>query len=710
MNIVDLKNHKNYINRELSWLEFNHRVLEEVQYKSNPLFERLKFMSIVSSNLDEFFMIRVGSLWDQIQAGFHKKDIAGLIPEEQLDLIFKRAYKMMKQLHDTYNFSLSNELKKNGIHFLKKQELSLKQVEFLNNYYRNTVYPVLTPIIVDNSRTFPLILNKSLNIALLLAKDSEPVLGLLQVPSVLGRYIKIPSNNDEHCFMLMEDIIKMYLQEIFLGNNIICSGCFRITRNADLRYDEEEAEDLLKSIEKSLKKRKWGAVVRMEIESNINKKLINRLKKELEIPEKAVYKIDGIIDFTYLSKFYSVNGFDNLKYPKRISRIPIEFENEYEDDVFKIISKKDILLHRPYDSFDIVVKMIQQAAKDNKVLAIKQTLYRVSGNSPLVEALVQAAENGKQVTVLVELKARFDEKNNINWAKRLEKAGCHVIYGLLGLKTHCKILLIVRNEEEGIRRYVHLSTGNYNDVTAKFYTDIDIITSNPYFGEDASALFNMISGYTEFRNMNKFTIAPLDLRDEFIKLIQNEAENAKIGKKAQIIAKFNSLVDKKIIDELYKASASGVKINLIVRGICCLRPGIDGISENINVISIIGRYLEHSRIFYFYNDGEEKLYLSSADWMPRNLDKRVELLFPVEDNEIKDKIKEILYTYLKDNVKARILNQDGTYSRNKINDEKPLNSQDYFYEEINENKKSKEEIEQEEAPFAFRPVRNVEDV
>jgi len=704
MNIVDLKNHKNYINRELSWLEFNHRVLEEAQYKSNPLFERLKFMSIVSSNLDEFFMIRVGSLWDQIQAGFHKKDIAGLTPEEQLDLIFKRTYKMMKQLHDTYNFSLSNELKKNGIRFLKKQELSFKQIEFLNNYYRNTVYPVLTPIIVDNSRTFPLILNKSLNIALLLAKDSEQVLGLLQVPSVLGRYIKIPSNNGEHCFMLMEDIIKMYLQEIFLGHNILHAGCFRITRNADLRYDEEEAEDLLKSIEKSLKKRKWGAVVRMEIESNVNKKLINRLKKELEILEKAVYKIDGIIDFTYLYKFYSMDGFDNFKYPIKISRIPTEFENE--NDIFKIISRKDILLHRPYDSFDIVVKMIQQAAKDPKVLAIKQTLYRVSGNSPLVEALVQAAENGKQVTVLVELKARFDEKNNINWAKRLEKAGCHVIYGLLGLKTHCKILLIVRNEEEGIRRYVHLSTGNYNDVTAKFYTDIDIITSNPYFGEEASALFNMISGYTEFGNMNKFTIAPLDLRDEFIKLIQNETENAKIGKKAHIIAKFNSLVDKKIIDELYKASASGVKINLIVRGICCLRPAIDGISENINVISIIGRYLEHSRIFYFYNDGEEKLYLSSADWMPRNLDKRVELLFPVEDNEIKEKIKEILYIYLKDNVKARILNQDGTYSKITNVEEEPLNCQEYFYDIQDDEIES----EEEEAQYAFKVRRYIEEI
>lgn len=670
---------RNYFNRELSWLEFNERVLDEAcDSVCNPILERLKFLSIVSSNLDEFFMVRVASLFDQMLAGFNEPDIAGFTPKEQIELISLRTHKMVGDQYECYK-GLISSLKKEKIIFLKPKDLSEKQRNYVEDFYLRTVYPVLTPMVVDRSRPFPLILNKSLNIALLLDnKDDseEPIFGMVQVPSVLERLIELPASSTEKCFILLEDIIKMYIDTLFTGHNVLTMACYRITRNTDQGLDEEEAEDLLEAIQQFIKKRKWGIVIRLEIEHGMSEDLLEVLIGELEAPRQNVFEIKGPLDITFLMKVSTLKGYDSLRYSVyRQQPVPQLMD---EENIFDVIAKKDVLLHHPYHSFEPVLEFVRQAANDPKVLAIKQTLYRVSGNSPIVEALAQAAENGKQVTVLVELKARFDEQNNIIWAKRLEMAGCHVIYGLVGLKTHCKLLLIVRMEEDGIKRYVHMSTGNYNDITARFYTDIGIFTSNPYFGADVSALFNMLSGYSRLNMMYKLAVAPKGLREKFVSLIKQEAENARQGKKAKIIAKINSLVDEGIINELYEASIAGVEIQLLVRGICCLRPGIKDLSENITVKSIVGRYLEHSRIFYFYNCGEEQLYMSSADWMGRNLDRRVEVLFPVEDPDILLKVKEILQVCMKDTTKARILDKDGEYKKIDKRGKSVLNSQDFF--------------------------------
>ncbi len=669
---------KNFFNRELSWLEFNNRVLDEACDSDNPILERLKFISIVSSNLDEFFMVRVASLFDQMLAGFSEPDIAGFTPEEQINLISSRAREMIHDQYACYNRSLIAGLKKEKIVFLKPEDLNNKQTAFVENYYKQTVYPVLTPMVVDKSRPFPLVLNKSLNIALLFDnkdENNESVFGMVQVPSVLERTVELPSKSGGKCFILLEDIIKMYMDTLFTGHDIATMACYRITRNTDQGLDEEEAEDLLEAIQQYIKKRKWGMVIRLEIEHGMNQKLLEVLIEELEAPYQTVYEIKGPLDLTCLMNIYALYGYDALRYPVYRQQ-PVS--GLTDEDIFSAISQKDILLHHPYHTFDPVTELVRQAAIDPKVLAIKQTLYRVSGNSPIVEALAQAAENGKQVTVLVELKARFDEQNNIIWAKRLEMAGCHVIYGLVGLKTHCKILLIVRMEDAGIKRYVHLSTGNYNDITARFYTDMGLFTANPYFGSDASAIFNMLSGYSRLTKMYKLAVAPINLRTKFINLIRQEAINAEKGKKAKIIAKLNSLVDEGVINELYEASRAGVKIDLLVRGICCLRPGIKGLSETIRVKSIVGRFLEHSRIFYFYNDGYESVYLSSADWMGRNLDRRVELMFPVEEQEIALRIKEILKICLKDTEKARVLDSNGNYLKVDKRGKGKLNSQEYF--------------------------------
>lgn len=697
---MDIK-YENFINRELSWLEFNNRVLEEAGDSTNPLFERLKFLSIVNSNFDEFFMIRVASLIEQVQANFDKVDFSGLSSSEQVKRITEKVHKMVYEQYEIYK-NLNNGLKNEHIVIVKETDLSVDQREFINAYFHAKIYPVLTPMVVDNSRPFPLILNKSLNIALFIdGKDQEEnIFATVQVPSVLGRIVELPSTDNEKCYILLEDIIKMHINDIFIGHNINAMGCYRITRNADLSIDEEGAEDLLEAIQQSVKNRKWGEAIRIEIEHDMDKGLVKVLNEELEASFGEIYYIRGPIDLTFLFKLGSVEGYNNLKYPN-FNSVPVP-EFIVRENIFDAISKNDILVHHPYQTFNCVVDLVKLAARDPKVLAIKQTLYRVSGNSPIVKALMEAAENGKQVTVLVELKARFDEENNIIWARRLEKAGCHVIYGLVGLKIHGKILLIVRNEDDGIKRYVHMGTGNYNDVTANFYTDIGLFTANPYIGEDASSLFNMLSGYSMINEMNKLYIAPSGLRKKFISLIKREENNAKHGKDARVIAKINSLVDEEIIQALYDASTAGVKIQLIVRGICCLRPGIKGVSENITVISIVGRFLEHSRIFYFYNDSNEEIYLSSADWMNRNLDRRVEILFPVEAKENKQRIKQILNVYLSDNVKARILNSDGTYSRivGKEREEK-INSQEYFSTKaIKQAKKAKNQEKQQK----FTPI------
>ena len=697
------KNNHNYLNRELSWLEFNQRVLEEAKDENNPLLERLKFLAITASNLDEFFMVRVGSLWDQVQANFKEKDPSGLTPIEQLESIGNRVHKMSVEQQECYNNILLPCLRREHIYILSLKELSQEDKLYIEKYYNSYVFPVLTPMVVDKSRPFPLILNKSLNIALLLEHSEnkeETIFATVQVPSVLKRLVEIPGGDNSKKFVLLEDIIKLNINSIFVGYKVIAMGAYRLTRNADLSIDEEGAEDLLETIEQSIRLRRWGATIKLEYEKDLDHRILTFIQEEEDIEDRSLYEIKGPLDLTFLFKLYSIEDYAKLKFKDIKPVISREFLQN--DDIFQVISDKDIILHHPYESFDSVVELIKTAAKDPKVLAIKQTLYRVSGKSPIVEALAEAADNGKQVTVLLELKARFDEENNINWAKRLEQAGCHVIYGLVGLKTHGKILLIVRREEDGIKRYVHMSTGNYNDVTANIYTDIGFITSNPYFGADASTLFNMLSGYSQIRDLNKINIAPINLRKKFLYLINRETENSRNGKKAKIIAKMNSLVDVEIIDALYKASSVGVTIELIVRGICCLKPGVAGLSENIMVRSIVGRFLEHSRIYYFYNNGDDVIYLSSADWMSRNLDRRVEILFPIEDKKNSKVLKEILSVYLKDNVKARVLNKDGKYIKPEVKDEDYINSQEYFYsrliEDIKSLKKLKSNMEE------FRPI------
>lgn len=656
-------NSKVFINRELSWLEFDARVLGEAEDVLNPLFERLKFLSITASNLDEFFMVRVASLKDMVNAGYTKRDIAGMTAAEQLAALDERTHAFVKRQYKIYNDELVPALAREGFHIIgSHEELTHEQEIFVDKYFHEDVYPVLTPMAVDSSRPFPLIRNKTLNIAALLKKkngDDGTEFATVQVPSVLPRFVRLPGEQDT--VILLEEIIERNIDKLFLNYDILCAYPYRIMRNADLSIDEEDAADLLKEIEKQLKKRQWGQAIRLEVQGNIDKQLLKRLKSELNITDSDIYRIDGPLDLTFLMKLYGSFDYTKLKTPKYMPAPVPELMNG--KNIFEAVREGDILLHHPYQTFDPVVDFVRQAANDPGVLAIKQTLYRVSGNSPIVAALAAAAENGKQVSVLVELKARFDEENNIIWARKLEQAGCHVIYGLVGLKTHSKITLVVRREEDGIRRYVHLGTGNYNDSTAKLYCDMGLFTCSPAIGEDATAVFNMLSGYSEPVGWNKLSLAPLWLRDRFHYLVEREIRHAKEGQEAHIIAKMNSVCDKDIIELMYKASKAGVKIELIVRGICCLIPQLEGVSENITVRSIVGTFLEHSRIFYFENGGNPEIYMASADWMSRNLDRRVEIMFPVEDAKLKKEVKHILDVQLADNVKAQLMQPDGSYVR-----------------------------------------------
>ena len=681
----------NYVNRELSWLEFNYRVLSEARDKSLPLFERLKFLSITASNLDEFYMVRVASLKDMVHAKYTKPDIAGLTPQEQLDKISEKTHQLVEMQYSTYNRSLLPALKANGLRvIIEHEDLTEKEAAFADEYFKKNVYPVLTPMAFDSSRPFPLIRNKTLNIAALLRKkktdgtDDELEFAMVQVPSVIPRIVELPrevveDGVEQRVVILLEEIIERNMPSLFLNYDIVVSHPFRIMRNADLTIDEEEAVDLLEEIQKQLKKRQWGEAIRLEIEDNVDKRLLKIIRRELSINSQDIFEINGPLDLTFLMKMYGLEGFELFKAPRYVPQPVPALMNE--DDIFTNIRKGDILLHHPYQSFDPVVNFVRSAARDQSVLAIKQTLYRVSGNSPIIASLAQAAENGKQVSVLVELKARFDEENNIVWAKKLEQAGCHVIYGLVGLKTHSKIALVVRREEDGIRRYVHLGTGNYNDSTAKLYTDCGIFTCNEAIGEDATAVFNMLSGYSEPLSWNELSLAPIWLRNKFMKLIGRETAHAKCGQPARIVAKMNSLCDPGIIAALYEASAAGVKIQLIVRGICCLKVGIKGVSENIEVRSIVGNFLEHSRIFWFENNGADEVYMGSADWMPRNLDRRVEILFPVLDDEAKKSAKHILEVELSDNTKAHLLKSDGNYEKIDKRGKVLVNSQMQFCEE-----------------------------
>ena len=719
-----------FYNRELSWLLFNRRVLEEVKDSSLPLFDRLKFLSITSSNLDEFFMIRVASLKDMVQVKYNKKDISGMTPAEQLAAINERTHLFVKDQYDIFNRSLIPALEKEGVHVLSHYEnLSDKQSKYVDRYFTDEVYPVLTPMAVDSSRPFPLIRNKTLNIGAILRMKKDKAAGgqfrdlylshgnkkkgadsndtdfaTVQVPSVLPRFVEIPSEQKgEKTFILLEQIIEKNIGKLFVNYEIESVFPYRIMRNADLSIEEDEAADLLIEIERQLKKRQWGQAIRLEVEAGMDKRLLKKLRQELKIKEEDIFKINGPLDLTFLMKLSGLEGYDKLRTPKYTPQ-PAKWLNG-EDHLFDQIRDHDVLLHPPYETFDPVVDFVKQASKDPNVLAIKQTLYRVSSHSPIIASLAAAAENGKQVTVLVELKARFDEENNIIWARKLEQAGCHVIYGLVGLKTHSKITLVVRKEEDGIRRYVHLGTGNYNDSTAKLYTDMGLLTCRKAIGEDATAVFNMLSGYSEPAFWNKLAIAPIRLRDRFTQLINREKEFAKKGKKAFIRAKMNSLCDAGIISSLYEAAAAGVKIELVVRGICCLKTGMPGISENITVRSIVGDFLEHSRIFHFYNNGFEEVYMGSADWMPRNLDKRVEILFPVEDDALKAEVIHILDIQLADNEKARILQKNGTYRRAAKGGHAKLNSQKYFCEEAK--RAQKERKKQNKNTHTFEPLHSV---
>ena len=587
------------------------------------------------------------------------------------------------------------------------EELTPEQAEYVDHYFMENVYPVLTPMAVDASRPFPLIRNKSLNIAALLSKKDEKKgeteFATVQVPSVLPRMIQIPSSEEGiRTFLLLEQVIERNIHQLFLNYHVLCAYPYRIMRNADLSIDEDEAEDLLQEIQKQLKKRQWGEVIRLEVEEKIDKQLLQILREALHVAQEDIFKISGPLDLTFLMKMYGMEGKDELRYPSYKPQLVPEITPG--EDIFAAIRKGDILLHHPYQTFDPVVDFIRQASVDPDVLAIKQTLYRVSGNSPIIASLAQAAENGKQVSVLVELKARFDEENNIVWAKKLEKAGCHVIYGLVGLKTHSKIALVVRKEEDGIRRYVHLGTGNYNDSTAKLYTDLGMFTCSEAIGEDATAVFNMLSGYSEPLSWNKLAVAPIWLRKRFLKLIKREMKHAQEGREAFIKAKMNSLCDRDIIAALYEASSAGVKVELVIRGICCLKTGIPGISENITVRSIVGNFLEHSRIFWFHNDGQEEIYMGSADWMPRNLDRRVEIMFPVEDERLMDQVRHVLGTQIMDNTKAHILNPDGKYEKIDKRGKKLINSQEQFCEEARNAAPKKANTYQERVFIPAEPV------
>jgi len=675
-----------YNNRELSWLAFNERVLEEAEDETNPLLERLRFIAIFSSNLDEFFMVRVAGLQDQVRAGFHKpENKAGLTPKEQLEKIAEKTQALVRRQMEVFRHLIFELLPKENIYLTDIKSLSKEQQQYINEMFEETIFPVLTPIAVDAYRPFPTLLGKTLNLLVLLEdtkvlSEFNEKVAIIQVPSVLDRFIEVPAGPDRKVFVLLEDVITSHVDRLFYGYNVKSVQAFRLTRNADLTIHEEGAQDLLVEIEKELKKRKWGIGSRLEVrDGEMNDDVLEYLLEEFEISESDVFKIDGPLDLTFLFSFVKKlsQRREHLLYESFIPQRPLDLESDA--DIYEKALEKDLFFHHPYESFEPIVEFITEAANDPTVLAIKQTLYRVSGNSPIIQALKQAAENGKQVTVLVELKARFDEENNVHWAKELEQSGCLVIYGMHNLKTHSKITLVVRRKNGKIERFVHLGTGNYNDATAKTYTDMGIITTDKEFGIDATNFFNYLSGYTEKPRFHHIVVSPYDIRDKFIEMIDQEIEFHKKYGNGFIRAKMNALTDKDLIMKLYEASINGVKIELLIRGICCLRPGIPGISENITVTSIVGRFLEHSRIYWYHHNGENKIYLSSADMMTRNMVRRVEILFPIYSAEIKQRIMHIFSTQLADNVKARVQDSTGKYRyKERKEDEPVINSQELF--------------------------------
>ena len=676
----------NFFSRDLSWLEFNRRVLEEATNPELPLLDRVKFISIFFSNLDEFYMIRIAGIKEQLRAKIIDTSIDGLTPVEQLRKIEKTLQPMLKQLNDYWREEIIPQLKENKIFICGLDELSKEERESLNKYFLKEIYPVLTPLAFDPGRPFPYISNLSLSFAILVKKPTgEKHFARVKVPAILPRLLRVEniikakskngSSNGAYKYIWMGDLIKLNLHLLFPGLEVLEAYRFRITRDTDLEIQEDEADDLLQMIEENIKQRKFGSVVRLEVEKQMPEYMIDTLIENLEISRDDLHVIEGNLGLSDLMLLYDLQ-LPTLKEKPFHPVTPEVFEEE--ESIFSLIRRKDILLHNPYDSFNPVIDFIKEASRDPEVLAIKQTLYRVGTNSPIVRFLMEAAESKKQVAVLVELKARFDEENNIYWARELEKAGVHVVYGLLGLKTHAKMTLVVRKEIDGVKRYVHLSTGNYNTTTSKIYSDLGLFTCNEEICSDVSEIFNFLTGYSEQKTFRKLWVAPVNKRQKFLDLIHREIKNTRNGGKGHLIFKLNSLVDPILIAALYEASSKCVKIDLIVRGTCCLIPQMHGLSDNIRVISIVGRFLEHSRIYYFYNNGEEEIYCSSADLMQRNLDRRVETTFPILDEELKNFIKvHILDTCLSDNIKARVLLPTGKYIFNKkVYTEKKINHQE----------------------------------
>ncbi|MUG97082.1 polyphosphate kinase 1 [Scytonema sp. UIC 10036] len=682
---INLRDSQYYLNRELSWLEFNKRVLHEACDPRTSLIERLKFLAIFSSNLDEFFMVRVAALKEQVEAKISVVTFDGRTPQQQLEEISVALRPLIARQHEQFEKSLRPQLAEHGIHILDYINLSERQKNYLDQYYEEQIFPVITPLAVDPSHPFPYISNLSLNLAVMVKnpETEEELFARVKVPTVLPRFLPLPlelgvQDSEKPAIWTgvpLEQAIAHNLESLFPGMNIQEYHMFRITRDADLELEEDEADDLLLAIEHELRKRRvGGSPLRLEIHSQTPESVRKRLLEELELTENDVYQVDGLMGLKDLMFFMSM-PVPELKdepwksvVPVRLQRIKEPSINsnlrEIEEgkDFFSVIQEKDMLVHHPYQSFSsTVVRFITSAAYDPNVLAIKMTLYRTSFDSPILNALIAAAENGKQVSVLVELKARFDEENNIKWAKRLESVGVHVVYGLVGLKTHCKTVMVVRREQERIRRYVHIGTGNYNPKTARLYTDLGLFSCHEDLGADITDVFNFLTGYSRQKSYRLLLVAPVNMRDRFISLIHREIENVQNGLSGRIVAKMNSLVDPEIISVLYQASRAGVQIDLIVRGICCLRPGLKDISDNIRVISIVGRFLEHSRIYYFYNNGKEEIYIGSADWMPRNLDRRVEVITPILDPDIAKDLQEILGIMLADNRQAWELQQDGSY-------------------------------------------------
>ncbi len=699
---VSLRDPKYYFNRELSWLEFNDRVLHEALDSRTPLLERLKFLAIFSANLDEFFMVRVAGLKQQVEAGVTSLTADGRTPSDQLDGINQRLLPMVKEQHEHFEQILRPLLAQQKIYLLEYMDLNSEQRTYLQNYFEEQIFPVLTPLAVDPSHPFPYISNLSLNLAVVVKdpEQGEEFFARVKVPKVLPRFVTLPEPLRERqkgkpalwMGVPLEQVIAHNLEFLFPGMNIQEYHPFRITRNADLAVEEDEADDLLLAIEEGLRKRRLGgSAVRMEIHATVPETLRETLMGEMGLEESDVYEIDGLLGLGDLMSFMGL-PLPELKDTHWTPVMPVELRSlsseEDGDDFFSIIRQRDLFVHHPYHSFGgTVQRFITQAADDPNVLAIKMTLYRTSGDSPIVNALIKAAENGKQVAVLVELKARFDEENNILWARKLEQAGVHVVYGIIKLKTHTKIVLVVRQDEKRIRRYVHIGTGNYNPKTARIYTDLGLLSCREDLGADLTDLFNFLTGYSRQRSYRKLLVAPVNLRDRMTTMIQREIEHCRQGNTGRIVAKMNSLVDPKIIATLYEASQSGVQIDLIVRGICCLRPGVVGVSDNIRVISIVGRFLEHSRIYYFYNQGNEQVYIGSADWMRRNLDRRVEAITPIEDPEIIKDLQEILAIMMADNRQAWELQPDGRYIQRQPEDAKEQCAQKIFMEMAKESAK-----------------------